>query len=71
MRVGDIGEDKKARVTIDGDDAMLHYPPAGKEHVPETPCNTMALDAEDEEDAVFEAASYLGIEESEIEVVYR
>ena len=74
MKVGEIENGKAACILIDCQYAYLHYPRPGDESNPDAICNCIALDSYEENssisNAVFEAANYLGIPESEIEISY-
>mgnify|MGYP001557778802 CR=1 FL=1 len=72
MKVKEIKEGKKACVLIDCYTATLYYPKAGQENQPESDCNSMDLEFEEEDEtcAVAEAVSILGCTDADIEVSY-
>lgn len=72
MQVKEIAAGKKACILIDFDTATLYYPRDGEENNPESRCIGMLLEFEDEDEtnAVAEACSILGLQDSEIELAY-
>jgi hypothetical protein len=70
MFVREIQKGKAACVAIDCGEFKLYYPPSGRANAEYSVCNSLMLDADDEEDAIEEAASHLGVDTNEIEVRY-
>jgi len=72
MKVKEIAKGKKACILIDCGEAILYYPRAGCEKKPESECNSMRLEFEDEDstNAVAEAVGILGCNDADIELAY-